>query len=80
MKSNDIKVSPAKKIWAVLLIIMGVLLFFAVPYKVQQMQEVRNYSTGMLMFIYFCFYLISIILVGGGVKKMINISRNNKTE
>ena len=61
-------------IWGVLLILVGGGVIFKIS---QDMPTLASDST----FVRLCFYLISIILIGGGIRKLyINIGEINKEE
>jgi len=53
-------------IWGIILIITGCYLFYAIPEKFQSLGNTSpNNIIGKL-----CFYLIAILLIGGGIKKL----------
>ena len=64
------KTSMLGKIWAVVLLFTGVVMFFSIPGRVAEIQSVKQYSEGAVLFMRFCFYMISILLAGGGLKKL----------
>lgn len=59
-----------KKVWGVMLLLMGVAMFFTIPSKARQIQEIRDLSVGTVLMMKFCFYAISILLMGGGWRKL----------
>ncbi|MBF0120265.1 MAG: hypothetical protein HQK79_15625 [Desulfobacterales bacterium] len=59
------------KIWAVALIMAGIGVFFRIPQVMPQIEKIEYFSS-MIFFIRFCFYLIGILLIGGGIKKLKN--------
>lgn len=59
-----------KKIWGVMLLMMGVAMLFTIPSKARQIQEIRELSGGAVLFMKFCFYTMSFLLMGGGLKKL----------
>jgi hypothetical protein len=63
--------NKAQLIWGIALILMGVGVFFRVPVVIEKMSDTVNFNSG-LYFFRFSFYLISFILIGGGVKKIQN--------
>ncbi len=70
-----------KIIWGITLNITGIVMFVTIPQKMQQINELEPYSKGMGQFLRFSFYLISIILIGGGLKIIFqNIKRSGKNE
>jgi len=56
-------------IWAIALFLAGIGVFFRIPQVMPQIKAIPHFAdvTG---FIYFCFYLLGIMLIGGGIKKM----------
>jgi len=53
-------------IWGIILIITGCYLFYAIPEKFQSLGNISpNSIIGKL-----CFYLIAVLLIGGGIKKL----------
>ncbi len=61
-------------VWAVALIMAGLGVFYRIPQVMPRVREIAYFS-GIMPFIYFCFYLMGILLVGGGVKKLIGLYR-----
>ncbi|MDO9263455.1 MAG: hypothetical protein Q7U02_05780 [Desulfosalsimonadaceae bacterium] len=57
-------------IWGIALVLMGIGVVFRVPVVMERMATTGGLTSG-LYFLRFCFYLIAIILMGGGVKKII---------
>jgi len=57
-------------LWGVALLVMGVAVFFRTHQVIPKLQEM-NHASATLVFIRICFYLIGIILVGGGIKKIL---------
>lgn len=56
-------------IWGIVLIGAGIGIFFAMPGKMAQLQRAGH--TGFFILVTrLCFYLIAILLMGGGVKKV----------
>lgn len=58
-------------IWGCALVFMGVAVFFRVPVVIEEISETLDLNSG-LYFFRFSFYLIAVILIGGGVKKIQN--------
>lgn len=61
-------------IWGFALVFMGVAFFFRIPYALERI-SVSEHTAIFYVFIRVCMFLVSIILVGGGVKKLIRIRR-----
>ena len=58
-------------VWGIALAAAGCGMIYMMPQKIHQIKEIGNFS-GELFFIKFCFYLIAIMLIGGGSKKIYN--------
>jgi hypothetical protein len=56
-------------IWGVALVLAGIGVFYRIPQVWPQIEKIEFFSS-VLPFIRFCFYLIGIMLVGGGSKKI----------
>jgi len=61
-------------LWAIALVLAGLGVFYRIPQVMPRVREIAYFSD-VIPFIYFCFYLLGALLVGGGVKKLISISR-----
>ena len=58
-------------IWGVALVAAGLGVIFMMPQEIQQIQQIE-YFANKLVFIKFCFYLMAVMLIGGGSKKIYN--------
>ena len=56
-------------IWGIALVLMGIGVIFRIPVVIEKMTTTGGLTSG-LYFLRFCFYLIAIILMGGGIKKI----------
>ncbi|MFH1991223.1 MAG: hypothetical protein ABIK98_02295 [Pseudomonadota bacterium] len=56
-------------IWGIALVLAGIGVFFRIPQVMPQIAKIEQFS-GVMFFIRFCFYLMGILLVGGGAKKI----------
>lgn len=56
-------------VWGVLLVLAGVGVFIRVHQVMPRIQQIEYFSSATL-FIRFCFYLLGILLIGGGSKKL----------
>ncbi len=56
-------------IWGVLLLIAGIGVFFRIPQLMPEIKKIEHF-TAIIPFIYFCFYLIGILLIFGGGRKI----------
>ena len=65
------KKNKVQLIWGIALILMGIGVFFRVPVVIEKLSDSVELNSG-LYFLRFSFYLIAVILIGGGVKKIQN--------
>lgn len=56
-------------IWGIALVLAGIGVFFRIPQVMPKIAKIEQFS-GVMFFIRFCFYLIGILLIGGGSKKI----------
>lgn len=56
-------------VWAILLILAGIGVFFRIPQVMPQIQKIEYFSS-IIFFIRFSLYLMGILLIGGGLKKL----------
>ncbi len=56
-------------IWGVALVFAGIAVFFRIPQVMPRIEKIEQFSSAMV-YIRFCFYLLGILLVGGGSKKI----------
>lgn len=56
-------------IWGIILICAGIGVFYRIPQVIPKIADLKTFAA-IIPFIKFCFYLIGIILFGGGVKKV----------
>lgn len=59
-----------QKIWGVALLLAGIAMLFAIPSKIVEIQTAGGYSSGQLFFLQICFYIMSLVLTLGGVRKL----------
>ena len=62
-------------IWGVALTVVGIGVFLRIPQVMPQLEKMEQFS-GAIWFIRFCFYLMGVILIGGGIKKVLNHFRH----
>ena len=55
-------------VWAAALVIVGIAVFFRIPQVMPKLADM-GFSAGAIGFARVCFYLMGILLVGGGLKK-----------
>jgi hypothetical protein len=70
-KNSDDRLNknPVQLIWGIALLLMGIGVIFRVPVVIDSISTAGELSSG-LYFFRFCFYLIAVILMGGGIKKI----------
>ena len=62
--------------WGILLLIAGLGVFIMTPQKMQQIEKIEHFSA-YIPFIWFCFYFMSVLLIGGGIKKIYHHYRSS---
>jgi len=62
-------------VWGLVLSVMGLGVFFTIPQKMVEIEKSGFFSSN-LFFIRFSFYLIGILLLGGGIKKIFKNCRD----
>jgi len=63
------KKSTFQLIWGILLLLVGVGVFFRIPQVMPEIKKIAHFAP-YIIFIYFCFYLLAILLIVGGGKKV----------
>jgi hypothetical protein len=58
-------------VWGILLVLAGIGVFYRIPQVMPQIEKIEQFSS-VMFFIRFCFYLLGILLIGGGLKKIYN--------
>lgn len=66
-------------IWGILLLLAGIGLFFRIPQMMPAIKEIEHF-TRYIFFIYFCFYLVGILLIVGGGRKIYNHLKRSNAE
>ncbi len=61
--------SKFQVIWGMALLMAGIGVFFRIPQVMPEIEKINQFSSAMF-FIRFCFYLMGILLIGGGSKKL----------
>jgi len=56
-------------VWGIILVLAGIGVFYRIPQVMPQIEKIEQFSSAMF-FIQFCFYLLGILLIGGGLKKV----------
>lgn len=65
--------------WGIALIIAGLGVFYRIPQVLPKLAHIETFASAM-WFIRFCFYLMGIILIGGGAQKIIRHFRSTRSE
>jgi len=60
--------------WGILLAVAGLGVFYRIPQVMPKIEQIRQFSSG-LLFIRLCLYLIGILLLAGGSKKIMAFFR-----
>jgi hypothetical protein len=61
--------STIQFVWGILLLIAGIGVFFRIPQIMPEIKKIEHFAP-YIFFIYFCFYLVGILLVVGGGRKV----------
>jgi hypothetical protein len=69
--------SPLQMRWGILLLLAGLGVFFMIPQKMREIEKIEHFSA-YIPFIWFCFYFMSILLIGGGIKKIYHHYRRSE--
>ncbi len=67
--SKDKNKTVVQLIWGIALVLAGIGVFFRIPQVMPKIAKIEQFS-GVMFFIRFCFYLIGMLLIGGGSKKI----------
>ncbi|RPJ14865.1 MAG: hypothetical protein EHM30_09635 [Desulfobacteraceae bacterium] len=57
--------------WGIILVLAGLGVFYRIPQVMPRIETIEQFSS-VMFFIRFCFYLLGILLIGGGLKKVYN--------
>ena len=63
------KKNKLQLIWGVLLLLAGVGVFFRIPQLMPEIKKIEHFAA-YIPFIYFCFYLVGVLLIFGGGRKV----------
>jgi cobalamin biosynthesis protein CobD/CbiB len=66
-------------IWGGVLLLAGIGVFFRIPQLMPEIKKIEHFAD-YIPFIYFCFYLIGILLVVGGGRKIHHYLKQPDTE
>jgi len=65
--------------WGILLLLAGLGVCFMTPQKMEEIKQIEHFSP-YTTFIWFCFYFMDILLVGGGIKKIYRYYRRPRKQ
>lgn len=57
--------------WGALLVMAGIGVFYRIPEVIVRVKTIPVFSGGAIYFIYFCFYLLGVLLIFGGARKIL---------
>jgi hypothetical protein len=84
MKLNDNQITEKKRpkstiqlIWGVALVLAGLGVFYRIPQVMPKIQSFEQFSAA-IGFIRFCFYFMGLILIGGGIKKIVSYYKESR--
>ena len=67
-------------VWGIALLLAGLGVFYRIPQVMPRIEKIGQFSS-VLFYIRFCFYLLGILLVAGGAKKIFdNYTQSEKTK
>lgn len=62
-------------VWGIALVLAGIGVFFRIPYVMPKVEKIEQF-VGVIFFIRVSFYLLGILLVSGGAKKIFDHTKN----
>lgn len=66
-------------IWGAALVLAGIGVVFRIPQVLPKVFKIEQFSA-LKGFIYFCFYFMALVLIGGGIKKIYRNYRGLKRD
>ncbi|MEE9495590.1 MAG: hypothetical protein V3V39_03615 [Desulfobacterales bacterium] len=76
---EDKQKSKFQLIWGILLLLAGIGVFFRIPQVIPEIKKIEHFAPYMI-FIYFCFYLIGVLLIVGGGRKIYTYTQKAKQD
>ena len=73
------KKNKLQLIWGILLLLAGIGVFFRIPQVIPEIKKIEHFAPYMI-FIYFCFYLIGVLLIVGGGRKIYSYIQKSKQD
>jgi hypothetical protein len=71
--------STFQLIWGILLLFAGIGVLFRIPQVMPAIKKIEHF-TPYMVFIYFCFYLLAVMLIVGGGKKVYHYLKKSKPD
>jgi hypothetical protein len=71
--------NKTKIVWGVILTLAGIGVFFRIPQVMPKIARIE-YFASFIYYIRFCFYLLGVLLIWGGLKRIIENYRKLKDE
>ena len=69
--------STIQLIWGTVLVLAGLGVFYRIPQVMPQIKTIE-YFRPVIPFVYFCFYLIGVLLIIGGGRKLLAVYKTRK--
>ena len=73
------KKNTLQLIWGLLLVLAGIGVFFRIPQLMPGIKKIEQFAA-YIYFIYFCFYLIGVLLIAGGARKVYTYLKQSNEE
>ncbi len=73
------KKNKLQLIWGILLLLAGIGVFFRIPQLMPEIKKIEHFAPYMI-FIYCCFYLIGVLLIVGGGRKIYSYIQKSKQD
>ena len=73
------KKSKLQLIWGILLLLAGVGVFFRIPQIMPEIKKIEHFAP-YIGYIYFCFFLIGVLLIAGGARKVYTYTQKTKQD
>ena len=74
MNSNK---SVVQLVWGVALVLAGLGVFYRIPQVMPEIEKIEHFASA-LIYIRFCFYLMAVMLIGGGARKIYAYYKQSK--
>jgi Ni,Fe-hydrogenase I cytochrome b subunit len=74
MKKRPQKHTNIQFVWGAVLTLAGIGVFIRIPQVMPELEKLEQFA-GVMGFVRFCLYLMGVILIGGGLKKLYHYFR-----